>query len=451
MGEVYKARDTRLGRTVAIKTLSRDIGDPSARQRFDREARAAAALSHPHICPLFDLGCHDGIDFLVMEFLEGETLADRLQRGKLTVQQTIEHAIQIAEALAAAHRAGIIHRDLTPANIMLTAAGMKVLDFGLAKLRRSVVHGDTTVASDPLTRSGTIVGTLQYMTPEQLEGKDADALTDIFAFGTVLFEMLMGRRAFEGASTASTMAAILERDVPTVTTGAPPIEHSQLDMVVRTCVAKAPDDRWTSADDLLLALRRITATEPVRDTSLIQTILKHGWPPGARRVTAVLLALTAAGTMWTVATDRRSLTAPLLPPMTTVQLTALAGTEGSPSFSPDGTRVTFHWQPAGAKDSRIVVKSIDDDAMQELTRGMNDSYPAWSPDGRGSPSLAMMGHAAACISCRRLAASCVVCTPAGCIGAQAGRRTVARSSSRRLSPDRVRSSAFRWTLSRRAN
>ena len=215
MGEVYKAHDTRLNRTVAIKVLPAALtADPDARQRLDREAKAVAALSHPHICSLFDIGHQDGTDFLVMEFLEGETLAERLTRGKLPLDEALRTGIQIADALATAHKAGIIHRDLKPGNIMLTKRGATLLDFGLAKPPPVALSaGVTQVATQqPLTGAGTLVGTLQYMAPEQLQGLPVDAGTDVFAFGCVLYEMVTGRRAFTGDTPASVIAAILERE-----------------------------------------------------------------------------------------------------------------------------------------------------------------------------------------------------------------------------------------------
>ena len=199
MGEVYKARDTRLDRTVAIKVLPEHVAaDPDLRQRFEREARTVAALNHPHICTLHDIGTQDGIDFLVMEYLDGETLAQRLNKGALPLDQALQIAIEIADALDKAHQQGIVHRDLKPGNIMLTKPGAKLLDFGLAKLKP--VGGEVGLSGLPtqsasLTGAGTILGTLQYMAPEQLEAKDADARTDIFAFGTTVYEMITGTRA----------------------------------------------------------------------------------------------------------------------------------------------------------------------------------------------------------------------------------------------------------------
>ena len=260
MGEVYKARDTRLNRTVAIKVLPAALtADPDARQRLDREAKAVAALSHPHICALFDIGHQDGTDFLVMEFLEGETLAERLTRGKLPLDEALRTGIQIADALATAHKAGIIHRDLKPGNVMLTTRGATLLDFGLAKPPPVALSaGMTQVATQqPLTGAGTLVGTLQYMAPEQLQGLPADARTDVFAFGCVLYEMVTGRRAFTGDTPASVIAAILEREPAPMAGGSDPIPVPVLDAIVRTCLAKNPDDRWWSAHDVGVALARL--------------------------------------------------------------------------------------------------------------------------------------------------------------------------------------------------
>ena len=268
MGEVYTARDTRLDRTVAIKVLTAHLADdPHARERFQREARAVAALNHPHICTLHDVGSQDpstgfgqAIDFLVMEYLAGETLAERLAKGPLPLDRALQYAIQIADALDKAHRQGITHRDLKPANVMLTTVGTKLLDFGLAKLRPAVgeVVGMSAAAdvSSSLTRRGTILGTLQYMAPEQLEGKPADARTDIFAFGALLYEMLTGKRAFEGTSQASLISAILSSDPPPIALRQP-LSSPALDRVVKKCLAKDPDERWQSAHDLTSELKWI--------------------------------------------------------------------------------------------------------------------------------------------------------------------------------------------------
>ncbi len=215
MGEVYRAKDSRLDRVVAIKILPEHISNkPQARERFEREARAVSSLNHPHICTLHDIGHQDGIDFLVMEYLEGETLAHRLCNGPVPMEQALHYAIEIADALDQAHRHGVVHRDLKPGNIMLTKSGTKLLDFGLAKVRGAGATAGMTALptqTTPLTGEGTILGTLQYMAPEQLEGKEADGRTDIFAFGAMVYEMATGRKAFEGKSQASMIAAILER------------------------------------------------------------------------------------------------------------------------------------------------------------------------------------------------------------------------------------------------
>ena len=283
MGEVYKARDTRLNRTVAIKVLPAALtADPDARQRLDREAKAVAALSHPHICSLFDIGHQDGTDFLVMEFLEGETLAERLTRGKLPLDEALRTGIQIADALGTAHKAGIIHRDLKPGNVMLTKRGATLLDFGLAKPPPVALSaGMTQVATQqPLTGAGTLVGTLQYMAPEQLQGLPADARTDVFAFGCVLYEMVTGRRAFTGDSPASVIAAILEREPAPMAGGSDPIPVPVLDAIVRTCLAKNPDDRWSSGHDVRVALARLGhVAEPTAHPRRHGG--RHGGPPSA--------------------------------------------------------------------------------------------------------------------------------------------------------------------------
>src|ERR1700736_3767198 len=227
MGEVYRAKDTRLNRIVAIKVLPSHLADsPELRERFEREARTIASLNHPHICVLFDIGQQDGIDYLLMEYLEGETLAQRLLKGPLPMEQVLQYAIEIADALDKAQRKGVTHRDLKPGNIMLTKSGTKLLDFGLAKLKQEVAPDTVPLSelptmSEPLTARGTIVGTLQYMAPEQLEAKEVDARTDIFAFGVVVYEMATGKKAFAGKSQASVIGAILKDDPPPMSSHEP--------------------------------------------------------------------------------------------------------------------------------------------------------------------------------------------------------------------------------------
>ena len=260
MGEVYKARDTRLDRTVAIKVLPEHVAsDPDLKQRFEREAKTISSLNHPHICTLYDIGEQDGIDFLVMEYLEGDTLAQRLEKGALPLDQALQVAIEIADALDKAHRQGITHRDLKPGNIMLTKAGAKLLDFGLAKLKPpDQAGGLSALPTQPadLTQEGAILGTFQYMAPEQLEGQEADARTDIFAFGTLVYELVTGQKAFEGKSRASLIAAILERHPPPVSS-LQTMSPAGLDQIVKTCLAKDPNDRWQSAGDVGRQLRWI--------------------------------------------------------------------------------------------------------------------------------------------------------------------------------------------------
>jgi len=261
MGEVYRARDTRLDRTVAIKVLPAHLaGSAALRERFEREAKTIASLNHPHICTLYDTGHQDEIDFLVMEYLEGETLAQRLLKGSLPIQQVLQYAIEISDALDKAHRKGITHRDLKPGNIMLTKSGTKLVDFGLAKLAQEATpatpESQLPTMKSGITGEGTILGTLQYMAPEQVEGTAVDGRTDIFAFGAVVYEMATGKKAFTGKSHASLIAAILERDPPAMTT-LQPMTPPALDRVVKKCLAKEPEKRWQAASDVCDELKWI--------------------------------------------------------------------------------------------------------------------------------------------------------------------------------------------------
>jgi len=271
MGVVWKATDTRLDRTVAIKLLRQQLaGGASAQVRFGREARAISNLNHPHICTLYDIGCHDGIDFIVMEYLHGETLVDRLKQGALPLTEALRHGVEIAAALHEAHRAHMVHRDLKPGNIMLTSRGIKLMDFGLAKIvceSSAGVEATTATAETPLTEMGMLIGTVPYMSPEQLEGKAVDARTDIFALGGVLFEMVTGRRAFSGTSQAALISEIMTVEPPAVSALQPEAPVG-LDELTRRCLAKRPDDRWHSALDLGSELERIAGsnqTETVRE------------------------------------------------------------------------------------------------------------------------------------------------------------------------------------------
>ncbi|HTZ99550.1 MAG TPA: serine/threonine-protein kinase, partial [Candidatus Aquilonibacter sp.] len=281
MGEVYRARDARLNRIVAIKVLPPHLAGPESCDRFEREARMIAGLNHPHICTLYDVGHQGDLDYLVMEFLEGETLASRLLKGSLPFEQMLAYAIQIADALEKAHRKGVTHRDLKPGNIMLTKSGAKLLDFGLAKLKQAASPAGVPLSQlptiqDPITAQGAIVGTLQYMAPEQLEGKETDARTDIFAFGAVVYEMATGKRAFDGKSNASTIAKILEVDPPPISS-LQPMTPATLDRLVNACLAKDPDNRLQSAQDAKFELEwiRDAAAEPADATAAARS--RPGW------------------------------------------------------------------------------------------------------------------------------------------------------------------------------
>src|SRR5688572_12564860 len=321
MGEVYRARDTRLDRTVAIKVLASHLSaSPDVRQRFEREARTISQLSHPHICALHDVGREGETEYLVMEYLEGETLADRLLKGPLPLEQTLRYGVQIADALDKAHRQGIVHRDLKPGNVMLTKSGVKLLDFGLAKtlersldatgreqaavMQQPMAGGSltafpTVMGSPNLTQEGTILGTFQYMAPEQLEGKEADARTDIFAFGAVLYEMATGAKAFSGATQASLISSIL-RDEPLPISQVQPMTPRALDHVVKKSLAKDPEDRWQNAADLGGELKWIAEAGSQAGVERVPVPRRRARAWLARAAAAVvLLALGAtAGSLW---------------------------------------------------------------------------------------------------------------------------------------------------------
>jgi serine/threonine protein kinase len=374
MGEVYRAKDTRLHRVVAIKILPEHLSNSQKfRERFEREARAISALSHPNLCTLHDIGHEDGLDFLVMEYLEGDTLAERLKNGPLPLSQVLRYAIEIAGALAQAHRHGVIHRDLKPANIKLTKTGAKVLDFGIAKIQTAEDTPDATRPTETVTEEGSILGTLQYMAPEQLEGKEADARSDIFAFGVVVHEMATGRHVFEGKSRASVMAAILEREPPALTT-LNPLTPALLDRVVKKCLAKDPDERWQTATDLSTGLQwaaentAASAVESARAT------------PGARlaRLSAAVLLAAAVALVLVKLLGPKS-PAPLrvvrfsLPPPETTTLLPAA-----PAVSPDGTLVAF----LAATDGRplVWIRPINSQVTRPLAGTEGAATLFWSPD-----------------------------------------------------------------------
>src|SRR6266404_3831567 len=261
MGEVYRAKDTRLDRTVAIKILPAHLSsDPLSKQRFEREAKTISSLNHPHICVLYDVGSQDGVDYLVMECVEGDTLAKRLEKGPLALDQVLKFGAQIADGLDKAHRSGVVHRDLKPGNIMLTSTGAKLLDFGLAKpaapLASTITLTAAATQTTPVTQEGTIVGTFQYMSPEQIEGKELDGRSDIFSLGAVLYEMLTGQRAFPGKSQLSVASAILEKEASPISS-IKPMTPPALDHAIRRCLAKDPEERWQTARDVALELKWI--------------------------------------------------------------------------------------------------------------------------------------------------------------------------------------------------
>lgn len=385
MGEVYRARDTRLERIVAVKILPDHLSDRAElRERFEREARTVASLNHPHICTLHDIGQQDGTDFLVMEYLEGETLAERLKKGPLPLDQVLQYAIEIADALDKAHRKGITHRDLKPGNIMLTKSGTKLLDFGLAKLRgpQAAVANLSALPTEGsnLTAQGSIVGTLQYMAPEQLEGKEADARTDIFAFGVVVYEMATDKKAFEGKSQASLIAKILETDPPPMSS-LRPMTPPALDRVVRRCLAKDPENRWQTARDLELEMKSIQDGGSSAGLRAGITPARRHWPKMLLWSAAVLAACAVVAlTVWYFR--------PVPPrPVTRFTISLPAGQRlvglDTPAIalSPDGTRLAYiAAQGSGLPQLYLRAMASPDARPIPGTEGATD--PFFSPDGQ---------------------------------------------------------------------
>jgi eukaryotic-like serine/threonine-protein kinase len=385
MGEVYRARDVRLGRDVAIKVLPDDVAhDPEARARLRREARAVAALSHPHIAALFDIGETDGTHYLVMELLEGETLAARLRRGALPEKEALRIGAEVAEALAAAHGRGVVHRDVKPANVMLTRTGARLLDFGLARVQWTPrALGEARTVPTELVERG-IAGTLPYMAPEQLEGRRVDARTDIWGLGCVLFEMLTGKRAFEGYNQASLIAAIEKDETPSVA-GHRPVSVPS-DRLVRECLRKDPADRWQSAHDLALRLREIAAGEDraARLEQAARTRIRD--PTRERRVWTTVFGLALLAVMAVLAlyryAPRREPPEPHETLLEALPFTTYPGSADQPSFSPDGSEMAFTWDGEKQDNSDIYVKAIGSEQALRLTSDpAPDRSPAWSPDG----------------------------------------------------------------------
>jgi serine/threonine protein kinase/Tol biopolymer transport system component len=391
MGEVYRARDTRLERIVAVKILPDHLSDRAElRERFEREARTIASLNHPHICTLFDIGQQDGTDFLVMEYLEGETLAERLKKGPLPLDQVLQYAIEISDALDKAHRKGITHRDLKPGNIMLTKSGTKLLDFGLAKLKKDTAPANVTLSKvpteDAVTAQGTILGTLQYMAPEQLEGKEVDARTDIFAFGLVVYEMATGKKAFEGKSQASLIAAILEREPPAMST-LQPMTPPQLDRVVKKCLAKEPEKRWQAASDICDELKWIAEGGPQSVSQLnapVKGIRTFGRRPiivglGALLFGAVIASLAIWNLKASPSSPPRSVSrfAITLPPGQ-----QLAGLDNGPAvaISPDGTHLAYVASQGGTQ--QIYLRAMDSLEAKPIPSTEGATAPFFSPNGQ---------------------------------------------------------------------
>ena len=390
MGEVYRARDTRLDRTVAIKVLpALAAGDAQARERFEREARAVSSLNHPHICTLHDIGHHEGIDFLVMEHLEGETLATRLTKGPLPIAQALQIGIQIASALDRAHRAGIVHRDLKPGNIFLVRGGgsaapaAKLLDFGLAKSSApAVATAATRVALAPdLTTPGMILGTVQYMAPEQVEGKEADARSDIWALGAVLYEMATGTRPFAGDTPASVIGAILKDEPPPIS-ARQPLAPTTLDRLVSVCLAKDPEQRWQSARDLMTELRWTAEAAP---TAAALKARRNLWP----WIAVASVCLAAAGLAIRLFLEPPNASEPVqfivMPPEGgTFSGDGLAGSNPPGpqlALAPDGRRLAFIASTSDGRP-RLWVRSLDSVMAQPLRGTEGAARPFWSPDGR---------------------------------------------------------------------
>jgi len=383
MGEVYLGTDTRLGRSVAIKVSSREFND-----RFEREAHAISTLNHPNICTLHDVGPN----YLVMEYIEGETLSKIIERGPLPLDKALAYAIQIVDALAAAHAKGVIHRDLKPGNIIITKNGAKVLDFGLAKVSAEKISPESAASiqtiTEPITRAGAILGTLYYMSPEQVEGKDSDERSDIFSFGVVFYEMITGQRPFTGDTQAAVLAALL-KDQPAPMSQRQPATPRALERVVRKCLEKKPDDRWHSARDLKPTLELIDLDAPLTSMSTASTSVpipiqtprkKWLWPAVAA---TVLVVLAGGGYQWW--STHRFTDLPLI--RTDVNLgddIALAGPTNfviNFAISPDATRIAYVARPTAGGPFKLYTRRLDQPNAVELPGTENPRGPFFSPDG----------------------------------------------------------------------
>jgi Tol biopolymer transport system component len=383
MGEVYRARDTRLGRDVAIKVLPEDLSsNPDLKARFEREARAVSALSHPHICHLYDIGSQDGTDYLVMELLEGEMLDRRLEKGPLPLTLALQVGVEIAEALEKAHKNGIVHRDLKPGNVMLTKSGAKLLDFGLAK----PVQGLGTMASDavatmsrPLTREGGIVGTFQYMAPEQVQGQEADARTDIFALGAVLYEMLTGKRAFTGKSQISVMSAILEKEPQAVST-VQPLTPPALEHVIQRALTKDPEERWQSAADVKAELKWIAAAGRPAEAAKRK---RNRMVPALAAACILLIGALALTIFFRPAPTSPAVEvrASIPAPEKTDFLLMDDDAAGPVVISPDGTNLAFTARDDQGRP-RLWIRALSGGESRPLSGTEGGTYPFWSPDSK---------------------------------------------------------------------
>jgi serine/threonine protein kinase len=398
MGEVYRARDTRLERTVAIKVLNAQlVASTELRARFEREAKIISQLQHPHICVLHDVGNEGPIDYLVMEFLQGESLADRLRKGPLAAEEVLRSAIEIADALEKAHRAGVVHRDLKPGNVMLTKSGAKLLDFGLAKpLGATVASGTGSGASPsvfaaaltqtmpspspatPLSTVGAVIGTVQYMSPEQIQGIEADARSDIFSFGVMLFEMVTGKRTFEGKTQASIVGQILAVDPPSVSTLRPQTPPG-LERVIRLCLDKDPDERIQTAHDLKLQLQAVAEAPFTATQSPAVVPARRPWLPWA--AAAVLAIATIAFTLAYLQSPRAPQVSVhsyiLAPEKATFLLTGSSA--GPPVLSPDGLRIAFIAKNADGKQM-LWIRPLNSAVAQPMSGTEGATYPFWSAD-----------------------------------------------------------------------
>jgi eukaryotic-like serine/threonine-protein kinase len=391
MGEVYRARDTRLERTVAVKILPAHLSDnPEAKQRFDREARAISSLNHPNICTLYDVGHQDGMDYLVMEYLDGQTLSDRLLKGPLPLEQVLKYGFEICEGLEKAHRGGVTHRDLKPGNVMLTKTGAKLMDFGLAKSATASAPPSSSLtatlsgpsADQPLTARGMVVGTFQYMSPEQLEGKEADARSDIFALGAVLYEMATGKRAFTGKTQASIVAAILASEAQAISV-VHPMSPPALDRVVATCLAKDADERFQSVHDLKVQLKWIAEGGSQAGVAAPAA----GQRKNRERMLWGALALLLAGCValaaihFGAANAERQVLHAYIPPPEKSTFAFVGDHTGPVMISPDGTRLVF---AALGPDGRqmLWLRPLGAASSQPLPGTVDAAYPFWSPDSR---------------------------------------------------------------------